>query len=229
MNKTKLFAAAVLTCSLVACGDNASTPDAPTVKKDSGGPPAVPALGAQIDRMGRPAISTALNHAFDVTAATKNAAKDAYNADGGTGSWQTTYTAEFAKNLAIIDSLDTGIPGGGCGNQVLYNNMPAGGGTAGSASYKALAGILADDQLYLDTTKTMCTKYLAVEFGVVTGMGNTLCGGRAPSYDVMDYSYSVLALGLAGFDASLNPKFGDNVAAHSDISDTAFPFLGAPH
>ena len=42
-------------------GDDDTTPmpDADT------SPPAPPALGAQIERMGRPAINTALNHTFD--------------------------------------------------------------------------------------------------------------------------------------------------------------------
>src|SRR5438045_6193332 len=47
---------------------------------DGGGPPAPPALGAQIDRMGRPAINTALNNTFNADAASKGKAKDAYNA-----------------------------------------------------------------------------------------------------------------------------------------------------
>ena len=53
----------------------------------SGGFPAAPALGAQIDRLGRPAINTVLNHGFDGSASSAGAAKDAYNADGSPGGW----------------------------------------------------------------------------------------------------------------------------------------------
>jgi hypothetical protein len=233
-NMTTLFALATA-MSFIGCGDdNHKTPDA-AVHHDSppvvdGGFPAAPALGAQIDRLGRPAINTALNHTFDVNASTKGAAKNAYNADQAVGTWPTTNAAQFAKNLAFLDALDDGLgSNGGCGNQALYNGLPGGGGNATAGSYLMLAGILADDQLYLDTTKSTCTHYLAVEFGIVTGATTTTCGGRAPSYDVIDVSLSMLAMGLGGFDASLNPLFPDGVPAHTDITDGTFPFLGAPH
>jgi hypothetical protein len=236
MNKmTTLFALAAATC-LLACGDDLKVPDghqaidASTI--DGAAPPA-PALGPQIDRMGRPAINTALNHTFDVNAAAKAAAKDAYNQDTNVAGWPATWAVEFAKNLALIDALDAGTLVNGCGNQILYNGSLTGGGSAqggGSNSYLGLASILANDQLFLDTAKGTCTKYLAVEFGVVSGAGNATCGGRAPTYDVIDFSYSALALGITGFTMpALDPVFGDNVAVHGDVSESAFPFLGAPH
>jgi hypothetical protein len=40
----------------------------------------MPALGAQVDRMGRPAINTAANNTFNTNAVAADAAKDAYNA-----------------------------------------------------------------------------------------------------------------------------------------------------
>ncbi|MDB4956640.1 MAG: hypothetical protein JWO36_4209 [Myxococcales bacterium] len=232
---THLFALAAA-LSLFACGDDRKVADAAMhdVAPDSAAPPA-PALGAQIDRMGRPAINTALNHTFDTTAA-KGPAKDLYNHDTAVAGWPAAWVSEFVKNLAIIDGLDasTAVTGGtGCGNQIEYNANLTGGGTAmGGAnnSYKTLAGLLANDQLYLDTAKVTCTHYLAVEFGAVTQTGNSTCGGRAPSYDVIDVSYSALALGISGFtQPDLAPKFGDGVAVHSDTSDTGFPFLGNPH
>ncbi len=233
----------VAALALAACGDDKGAPDAP---KSIDSPPAdainippPPTPGAQIDRMGRPAVNTALNHTFDVNATAKGSAKDAYNQDGGAGTWSTTYLNEFAKNLAVLDALDTTTTQTGCGNQVCYNGQsggcPGGGGSAmtcpgANCSYNFLAGVLADDQLYVDTSKTECKFYLAVEFGVVTGLGHSTCGGRGIDYDVIDFSYTALAIGASGFsnDGNFTPAFGDGVGPHTDTTPT-FPFLGPPH
>lgn len=274
--KTTLLAT-ILALGAVACGDDKKAPDAfqtiDAPSPDASPNPAAPHLGIQIDRMGRPAINTALNHVLDADANTKTMAKDMYNADQGPATWPGTYSPEFAKNLAIFDALDKGAfpsttgavfhcsittttvcsddggcPSGetcvgqACGDQVLYNGQPAGHGAPAqcfnssmqyqsTCSYNTLAGILADDQLYLDTTKPRCQAYLAVEFAAVSGQPNTDCGGRAPDNDVMDSSYSVLAAGLNGFDLLADPpapKVKDNVSAHTDLK-TDFPFLGDPH
>lgn len=243
--------------AIAACGDNLKVPVDAT--HDTGANPdafcsncpAVPTLGAQIDRMGRPAINTALNHGFDPTAAA-GTAKKAYNEDESVGTWAASYAPAFMVNLPLIDVLDTGLtctngtctpnaastPGDGCGDQVLFNMSPTGGGTPAANSYGALATILADDQLYLDTSKGVCDiptthqNYLAVEFNVVTMLPNQVCGGRAPTNDVIDTSYTVLAMGINGFNATngmFTPAFGDGVGPHADVDITTFPFLGAPH
>lgn len=247
--------------ALVSCGDNLKGPVDAThdtgVTADAfcSNCPAVPTLGAQIDRMGRPAVNTALNHGFDPTAAA-GSAKQAYNEDEAVGTWPTTYAPAFMVNLPLIDVLDTGLtcangtctmkvnstPGDGCGDQVLFNGSPTGSGSAASTptSYQSLAGILADDQLYLDTSKmiadipTSHQNYLSVEFNVVTTIPNQTCGGRAPTNDVMDTSYAVLAVGINGFNAtngmfSTATQFQDGVGPHADVSNDTFPFLGAPH
>jgi hypothetical protein len=213
-------------------GDGGHTIDAPP------GQPAVPALGTQIDRMGRPAINTALTHGFDGTAAA-GIAKNAYNADGSKGGWS-QYAPGFAANLAILDSLDTGLGGTfGCGNQALYNNAPGGGGTATATSYIPLATILAQDELNLDTSITTCdidgsnhshANYLSVEFAVVTTIPNTTCGGRMPLNDVMSATYTVVAIGASGFstDGQFTPAIQDGAKAHTDLT-ADFPFLGPPH
>src|SRR5690242_12077132 len=109
------LAAAMLGCG----GNNNKTPDAPPMQPDGPTPdsppatPPPPSLGPQIDRMGRPAINTALNHTFDTNSMTKNAAKDTYNQDEGEGNWPTAYGGDFAASLAILDSLDAT-----CGNQI---------------------------------------------------------------------------------------------------------------
>lgn len=236
MNKLSTLLVTLGLAALASCGgNNNKTPDAPPGidAPTPDAPPSIPnppTLGAEIDRMGRPAINTALNHVFDVDTTTKNAAKNAYNADGGTGSWGGTYGAEFAKNLALLDSLDStsGATGtNGCGNQILYNGNLQGGGTAGSASYATLASVLADDQLYLNTSTGTCGAYLGVELEYL-GVHAGDCGGRTLTEDVIDVSYSALAAGVAGFDQSLNPLVKDGVSAHADVSQM-FPYLGAPH
>jgi hypothetical protein len=83
--------------------------------------------------------------------------------------------------------------------------------------------------------KTMCDlpnnhqNYLGVEFNVLTTAGGLTCGGREPHNDVIDTSFSALAVGLQGFDTNdFTPAFGDNVGPHTDLL-TAFPYLGLPH
>jgi hypothetical protein len=258
MKTIKLLA--IATIAVIGCGDNKSVPDAKM--KDASNPdaevfPAAPALGMQIDRMGRAAVNTALNHGFDPSAAGQTA-KVAYNEMPTFVEWLAAANiGEFMKNLAFIDVLDTGVcgngicetgetgtaagncetdcgntatgTGNGCGNQVYYNNQATGGGTPMATSYQALATLLAEDELYLNTANATCTFYLGVEFSVVTGGANTTCGGRAPQYDVIDFSFSMLAMGLKGFTTSFMPLVSDGVAAHADVSPTDFPFLGAPH
>jgi hypothetical protein len=253
---TKLSIILFATLAAASCGDNLKVSDGGMHGSDggsgSGGFPAAPALGPQIDRMARPAINTVLTHGFDKTAAA-GTAKDAYNVDGSPGGW-TMYVPEFAKNLAILDALDTGLtcvngtcstnatatPGDGCGDQVEYNGTLTGGGTPMAMSYFGLAGVLSDDELYLDTNKGVSDlgevgaaagqNYLAVEFNVLSGVNNASCGGRAPTNDVIDTSYSALAVGLAGFNnQTFHTAFGDGASAHADVSNSTFPFLGAPH
>ncbi|HEY6032854.1 MAG TPA: hypothetical protein VIV58_01305 [Kofleriaceae bacterium] len=242
-----ILLATLAALAAINCGDNLKVTDGGTAGSDAGSGnnfPAAPALGVQIDRLGRPAINTVLTHGFDGSASSAGSAKDAYNADGAPGGRQ-QYVPEFMKNLAILDSLDTGlkcVTGActgsatepGCGTQVEYNGSLSGGGTPGPTSYQTLAGLLSDDELFLDTTKTICEvpsnhqNYLAVEFGVLA-TPNSTCGGRAPTNDVIDTSFAALAIGLNGFALDFTPAFGDGADPHTDVSNDAFPFLGAPH
>ncbi|MEA2747698.1 MAG: hypothetical protein QOI41_1841, partial [Myxococcales bacterium] len=125
-----LVALGVMSVAGYGCGDD----DTATPTKDSGtvimpeagtmetgpmmeaGPmnPAPPTLGAQIDRLGRPAINTALTATFETDAGVKGAKKDAYNQDNAQAGWNPKYIPEQAGNLAIFDALDAV-----CGNQFL--------------------------------------------------------------------------------------------------------------
>jgi hypothetical protein len=187
-------------------GDDDTTPmpDADTT------PPPAPALGAQIERMGRPAINTALNHTFDGDATATQAAKDAYNENDDPSTWVAAFAEEMEANLGILDSLDAN-----CGNQF------GAAATLNDERYNTLAGALADDKLYVKSDSGTCTQYLAVE-GAALGIPNTDCGGRVPSYDVIETTYSAVAAGaLAGVDDNID---AEDVAT----SATAFPFLGDP-
>jgi len=228
--------------ALASCGDNLARPDA-RPNSDStidNPPPKAPRLGTQIDRMGRPAINAALIGLRDATASA-DMKKDAYNVAADPTMWSgapvangRSILAEVAANLAILDALDKGnatIPGTtGCANQALYNGNATGGGTPGPTSYNTLGGILADDMLYVDTAKTTCTAYLALEFEVANQTPHTQCGGRTPKHDVIDVSYSLLISGLNGFGQppGLLPSISDGVDPHADITET-FPYFGAPH
>jgi hypothetical protein len=184
-------------------GGDAGITDGGGDATDGGGPPAVPKLGAQIDRMGRPAINTALNVTFETDMTVKNTAKDAYNA-ALPATWS-SFIPEFEKNLAVFDALDRN-----CGNQLL-----ADGAKTDLTRYAPLATALVDDELYVNTAVGVCTQYLAVELG-----SKTDCGGRTPAEDVIETSYSALAAGTTtGVD--------DGVTKGDGVLTTTFPFLSA--
>lgn len=173
----------------------------------------------QIDRIGRPAINTALTQTFSPDTTTKSARKDEYNAEDDMPSWP-AFIPDFASSLAILDSLDTDstVPAG-CGTQLAIGDPT---GPGGETRYDTLAGVLADDQLYVDSNSNLCVAYLGVEaeaLGIVEEGG---CGGRTPQYDVIDDSYSVLAAGtLAGV--------GDGVDENAEGFSAGFPFLAQPN
>jgi len=189
------------------------------VKQTDGGTdsgiPTPPTLKAQVDRMGRPAINTALNHVFDTDAGAAGVAKDSYNADKNVAGWTAAYTPQFAGNLAVFDSLDTTtLPGDGCGNQAGFTI---------AHTYATLGGLAADDRLYVDTSQAACTQYLGVELKA-TGIAPNLndCGGRKLSYDVIETTYSALAVGATtGVDDGIT-------APASKTGGTTFPYLSAP-
>jgi hypothetical protein len=194
-------------------------------------------LGAQIDRMGRPLIATALVGVFAPAGPGKTALKDAYNHASDPATWTTTtlqagvtIETELESNLAVWDGLDTGttLAGAGCRNALHYKAPPA------ADSYKFAADMLGDDELLVDTSRTSCTVYFALEIELASGgtLAHTTCGGRMPSHDVVDVTYSVLAGGTSGLDTPANdyaPKLHGSLSAHADVKDTTFPFLGPPH
>lgn len=181
------------------------TPEMPVLR----GATNPPKLGAQIDRMGRSAISTATISTFETDEAKKSAAKDKYNA-AAPAAWP-DFEPAMAQSLAILDALD-----GMCGNQLLASETDG---------YVALAGILADDRLYVNSASGKCGTYLGLEGEIVGALepGQGGCGGRTPTDDVIERSYSLLAAGvLVGVDDTISSD-------GSDHDPNKFPFLAAPN
>ncbi len=98
----------------------------------------------QIDRMGRPAVNTALIGA---------GRKDAYNSATNPATWAGMFQAEMAAALDFVDGLE-----GTTGNAVLGNS-------------NALAGVLVDDRLLIAPDISSCGQYLAVELGDTSQCG----------------------------------------------------------
>jgi hypothetical protein len=229
----------VLLVALAGCGSSHNTSDgsiADSGDPDAQGMPPPPALGAQIDRAGRPAISTMLIGTFALPA-DKQAQQDAYNRAADPATWKTTMLrtnvtieAELQANLAAFDGIDNPpfpMASTVCGNALDYTKPLT------PASYRGGADLFADDQLYIDTTMATCKVFLALEIeqGGFGRFSHTECGGRTLSHDAFDVIYSVLAAGVVdGLDqaGSFSPRIHGSLTAHTDIT-TAFPFLGPPH
>jgi hypothetical protein len=211
MNPIKIAAAMALTMLVAAsgCADEETGPDTPNPTATPRGEGNPPSLGQQVDRVGRAAISTALIATFEADDSAKGQLKDDYNA-AGPSDWA-SFADEMEKNLAILDSLDAE-----CGNQLVADQDP-------TNRYAFLAAVLADDQLYVLSTTGECGVYLGLEAEIVGAVpaGEGKCGGRMPSEDVIDRSYSVLAAGvLTGVD--------DTIVADDGAQTSSFPFLGPP-
>ena len=178
--------------------------------------PVRPTIGDTIDRAGRAGVNILLTDPFNFDGQ-HDSVQDAYNQNADPSTWATAFQTRIAGNLAIYDILD-----GTCGNQLLYDAVK-GGASFAAAGYATFAGMLADDQLYVQTNTGTCKQYLAAEIGVVTGTPSQDCGGRAPSYDVVDWTYGILS--------GANKAVSDGVSSDPDgsPSDTTFPFMGAPN
>lgn len=180
---SKSFSLCLLALSvavLTACGGGGGDDD-----DDGGGGEPMP-TAQQVDRMGRPGITTGVISSGN---------KDAYNRAFDRSQWAPLFQADIQSNLQALDSLD-GIP-----NNLLLND-PA-----------ALAAVLVDDRLVINTSIPTCDEYLAVELGLTTA-----CGGRTLPRDVIDDTLTA----LVGSPAS------DNVPLDSAFL-VSFPFLGPPN
>jgi hypothetical protein len=97
--------------------------------------------------------------------------------------------------------------------------------------YSFIATVLADDELYVNTTSGTCGLYLAQEaaaLGLSAAAGD--CGGRTPLEDVVDESYTLLTAGVTAYLGNAH-AVTDGIDADADHppSATDFPFLGVPN
>lgn len=237
--KTSLFALGLLLglsaagCSESNTGDflyvayDLAPSDMPTV--DMGGVPAPPVIGTQIDRVGRPLINLMLVNPFEQAlsgagAGTRAVMQDGYNASVNPANWQGNYAGRpwIADALAFWDGVD-----GICGNQFT---PPSG------TMYTTLSNILANDYLFIDTTKSVCNRYLAIELGDPTN-----CGGRQPDIsgtsnlgtvginnNVVDTTLNL----LIGVPAAAGVVYANGVVKDGDPVplnvNTTLPFLLGP-
>jgi hypothetical protein len=156
----------------------------------------------QIDREGRPLTGNALLGLMgpeDVT----DTLKEEYNA--ATPASGARFVPEIEKGVAIYDSFD-----GRCGNSLL--------------GYRAMAELLADDRLWVNSASGVCTQLFAVELAELAGRKELRndCGGRTPNYDSVNVYRSLL---VDGTYASVDDGVHRDDHVHST---TEFPFLAAP-
>jgi hypothetical protein len=230
--------------------DTAPAPDVtPDVTADTGPPPCTPGatcapvLGLQIDRMGRAGVNTALTDPFwddgTETEAQHKIRQDLYNQASNPATWGDVELTPGKKvsdaikgSLAAYDSLDgtsDGLAAGdGCGNQLAFGATYKG---TTFPDYTLLTKVLTDDRLYVNSSSGSCTTYLAVEANEL-GTTNGDCGGRTPTYNSIDITYSALVTGTAICPTSATCPVSNGVRVDADkgagYSETTFPFLGAP-
>lgn len=220
MRLTTIFALGLAAAAVGGCDDD--TTSGGSMDMAASEFPAAPSVGTtQLDRMGRAGVNTALTDPFFTVKADHETKQDAYN-KAPQAMWP-TFADQFAAALGVFDGLD-----GVCGNQPLYAAGSADAGSAGA--YGTLAGILANDQLLLDSSQSSCdpTKnYLAVEIGVILSAAPASCGGRTPLDPAINVTYAALSGDLATGSVT------DGVTGDSDTANaaqlTTFPFLGAPN
>jgi hypothetical protein len=217
-------------------GDSGPTGDA---ADSAAPPPAPPALGTLIDRMGRPAINTALNSTFALAAGADGGAvtceapglcpaKDQYNQDGTPSDWSTNWAQPFFLSLAILDSLDNV-----CGNQAGYNATLGG---TNYPAYTALAGLFSQDALWLNTSGTVCNQYLGVELNTL-GIANTDCGGRTLTENTIDETYQLLSgqfavIADAGAGGGVGPSstiVTNGITTPAKAPTSTFPYFASPN
>lgn len=180
--------------------------------QEKDGRPVMPALGQPIERTARPMIKNGLVGGPLAPDAISNRRKEAYNRAPPTG-WE-RFSEDIYKTLGLYDGFD-----GTCGNQWLAASK-----AKPSQRYLTLSKVLADDRIWVNTSSSTCTQFLAVEFNSFGTPGALAsdCGGRAPGYDASNIFRSLLVNGTpSGYDDGLHRD-------DKTSSSTEFPFLAAP-
>jgi hypothetical protein len=141
-----------------------------------------------------------------------NRLKEDYNA--ATPSTSAQFVPEIEQGLALYDAFD-----GKCGNQLLAKD-----GASAPGRYRALAELLADDRLWVNSESTICLQLFAVELANLAGQSERVidCGGRTPLYSAANVYRSLL---VDGTTTSVDDGVDRDDKQHSE---TEFPFLAAP-
>ena len=162
--------------------------------------------GARLDRMGRTLTGNALVGLFDPDEEADRR-KEQYNR-AEQKDWA-SFVPDIQKSLALYDGFD-----GVCGNQWLASREST------PARYLALARLLADDRLWVDTRRAQCRGYMAVEQAGKARSSD--CGGRTPESDAVDVYRSLL---VNGTQSGVEDGVVRDDKVHSAVD---FPFLAAP-
>jgi hypothetical protein len=164
--------------------------------------------------MARPFVgNTLLGVAPFSTDEASGAERERFNA-AGPGA-RTAFVGRIEKSLAFEDSLD-----GKCGNQLLASKT-----SASLSRYRVLAGMFADDRLWVNSAARSCRQFLAVELAALAGRKDYAadCGGRSPTYEAPNMWRSLLVGGSTDVIEWDGLSGDDHVA-----SAVTFPFLAAP-
>ncbi len=162
----------------------------------------------QVDRAARPLTGNALLGLLGTEEAAFQM-KEEYNA--ATPATSARFIPEIQKSLALYDALD-----GQCGNQLLANVK-----VSDAHRYRALATLLADDRIWINSASRVCTQLFAVELAALAGQRGWSqdCGGRSPNYDAANVYRSLLVNGTPlGVDDGLHHD-------EEQHSASVFPFL----
>jgi hypothetical protein len=165
----------------------------------------------RIDRAGRPLTGNALLAPL-APDEVSDQLKETYNQ--ATPATAASFIPEIEKSLGLYDGYD-----GKCGNQLLADQrvIPA-------QRYRALASLLADDRLWVNSASSACTQLFAVEIASTRREKRYQddCGGRTPNYDAVNIYRSLLATGTTtGVDDGVHQD-------ELEHSTSVFPFLAAP-
>jgi hypothetical protein len=164
----------------------------------------------QINRMGRPLTGNAL---LGTTASDEESDRIKEEYVAVTPQAAAPFIPEIEKGLAVYDAFD-----GKCGNQLLAKE------NVSPMRYQALAAVLADDRLWVDSASTICTQLFAVELTSLARQTQYSedCGGRSPNYNAANVWRSLL---VDGTTTSVSDGLDHDDHVHSA---EVFPFLAAP-
>jgi hypothetical protein len=169
--------------------------------------------GKPLNRMAQPFVkNTLLGSAPFSTDDASGRVRDQFNA--ATPASSAVFIKELEKSLAFQDSLD-----GECGNQVLANRN-----VVSPLRYRALAALLANDRLWVNSNSVVCTQYFAVELAHLAVRKDLMndCGGRSPTYNNSNVFRSLIIAGTTGTTSD-----GLERDEHAP-SSAVFPFLAPP-